>query len=160
MAIGDKPSTERLAALNSALDETRKSGELHRAIVRDKAYWLAEIAKLESRVYTEAVDIDLGNGATLAIRTCLSGIEAKRLNELDDAHRVETDHARKTELASEMLEMITLSPLITKEWLLENQDKYSPSDVLRALMGFMEVRMQEQADRADKIRSAIRFRPE
>ena len=160
MAVGDKPSPERLAALNSALEETKRTGKIHSAIVRDEAYWLAEIAKLESRVYTEAVDIGLGNGATLAIRTCLSGTEAKRLNELDDAHRVEQDHDRKTELASEMLEMITLSPLITKEWLLANQDKYSPTDVLRALMGFMEVRMQEQADKADKIRSAIRFRPE
>ena len=125
----------------------------------EEARWQKEIAALESRVYTEAVEIDLGGGATIAVRTCLLGSEGRRLDELEEASRLEKDPQKRAEMAAEMLEIITLSPLITKEWVLANQDKYSPSDVLRVLLGYTETRMREGMDSVIRLRSAVSFRP-
>lgn len=134
--------------------------EMVKGIRDEEARWTREIAALESRIYTEAVEIDLGNGASIAIRTCLTGEEGKTLDALELAQNSETDPDKKAAYAAEMIEIITLNPHITKEWILENKDKYSPSDILRVLLGFMEVRIQERTDRIKKIRAASSFLPD
>jgi len=149
------------AKIKEALDAAKPTHDKMRALsAEEDAKWNKEIANLESRVYTEAVEIDLGNGTSIAIRTCLLGSEGERLDELEKAQKTEEDPVKRAAMAAEMIEIVTLNPLITKEWILENQDKYSPADVLRVLMGFMEVRVQERKDRIMRIYNASLFRPE
>ena len=156
-----KHTPEELATAQRILAERkphmeRMIGDIH----DEEARWSKEITALETRVHTEAVEIDLGGGASIAIRTCLTGDEGKRLDALEKAQALEQDADIKEEMAAEMIEIVTLNPLITKEWILENKDKYSPSDILRVLLGFMEVRIQERTDRVKRIRSAASFLPD
>jgi hypothetical protein len=154
-------SPERREHLKKVLRDEKPNLDRMRAdISDDDARWSKEITALETRVHTEAVEIDLGGGASIAIRTCLTGDEGKRLDVLEKAQALEQDADKKEEMAAEMIEIVTLNPLITKEWILENKDKYSPSDILRVLLGFMEVRIQERTDRVKRIRSAASFLPD
>lgn len=155
-----KHTPEELANAQRILAERKPHMEnMVRGIHEEEARWAQEIAVLESRIYTEAIEINLGNGASIAIRTCLTGPEGKRLDELEKAQALESDAGKREEIAAEMIEIITLNPLINKKWIIENKDKYSPSDILRVLLGFMEVRMQERTDRIKKIQSAASFLP-
>lgn len=156
-----KHTPAELEQAHRILAENKPNMEKMWGDIRDEeARWNKEIANLESRVYSEAVEIDLGNGASIAIRTCLTSSEGKRLDELEKAQAIESDVDKREELAAEMIEIVTLNPLITKKWILENKDKYSPSDVLRVLLGFMEVRIKERTNRIKKIQSAASFRRE
>jgi hypothetical protein len=144
--------------IKKTLEERRPVVEAKEKIIaEEEARWTNEIASLESRIYTEAIEIDLGNGASIAIRTCMTASEGEKLDSLEKAQAIETDSEKKEEIVAEMISIVTLNPLITKEWILGNKDKYSPSDVLRVLLGFMEVRVQERAERIKKIQSASAF---
>jgi hypothetical protein len=152
---------EKKAGLKKALAGAKPTHDKMRELSsEEQARWDKEIAALESRVHTEVTEIDLGNGSSIAIRTCLSNPEIRRLNALETANNSEPDPQRKAEMAAEMLEIITASPLITKEWLMANLDKYSPSDVLRVLLGFREVRARAMVDHVERLRSASTFRQE
>lgn len=153
-------SPEKKASLRKALDKAKPSlDKMKKLSAEEETRWNKEIAGLESRVHTAAVEIDLGNGVSIAVRTCLLSSEGRRLDELEEASRLEKDPQKKAEMAAESLEIITASPLITKKWILDNQDKYSPADVLRVLLGYMEVRTRERTDSIMKLRSAATFRP-
>jgi hypothetical protein len=155
-----KHTPEELATAQRILAERKPHMEKMIGGIRDEeARWSKEIESLESRIHTEAIEINLGNGASIAIRTCLTGAEGKRLDELEKAQALESDADKREEMAAEMIDIVTLNPLINKKWILENKDKYSPSDILRVLLGFMEVRMQERTDRIKKIQSAAAFLP-
>jgi hypothetical protein len=153
-----KHTPEELEAAQKILkDRAPHMAKMRDDIGQEKARWSAEISALENRIKTEAIEIDLGNGASIAIRTCLDGNESERLDALEKAWKTEQDPDKKTEYSAEMIELITLNPLITKEWILENKDKYSPSDILKVLIGYMEVRLKERIDRIVKIQSAASF---
>jgi hypothetical protein len=132
---------------------------IQQATAEEEAKWDKEIAALESRVHTEEIDVDLGNGTSITVRTCLSAEESLRISDLEDARLTETSAGRKAELAAEMIEIITPNRLITKEWLMENRDKYALSDILTLLMGYTEVRLKERADHLRRLQSAAMFRP-
>lgn len=134
--------------------------EAERKIADQNLQWQKEIDALESRVTHEVAEIDLGGGATIAIRLCLLGSEVERLDTLEKTQKTEPDPEKRAEMASEMIEIITANPLITKEWLMANRDKYSPADVLTLLLGYMEVRLQERTERIKRLRAAAIFRPE
>lgn len=136
----------------------RKAGETK--IADQNLQWQKEIDALESRVTKKVAEIDLGGGATIAIRLCLLGSEVERLDQLERAQKTEPDAEKRAEMASEMIEIITANPLITKEWLMANRDKYSPSDILDILLGYMEVRLQERKAKIRRLQAAAIFRPE
>ena len=155
-----KAEKDIVEAVKKTIDERAPMrAERDRKLSEEDARWSREIAALESRVYTEAMEIDLGNGASIAIRTCLTGIEGKKLDTLEQQERTEKDPEKRADIAAEMISLITLNPLITKEWIIDNQDKYSPSDILRVLLGFMEVRVKERTDRIKRIQAASYFLP-
>jgi hypothetical protein len=156
-----KPTPERIAALRAQIaKESEGIATLRKARTEDNAKWEREISALEQRVATAAIEIPLCDGVTIAIRTSLSVSESRLLNELDSARKAEEDFDKRNELSAEMLELMTLNPMITKEWLLSNPDKYSPSDVLKILTGFMEVRLQERMDKIKSVRDAASFLPQ
>ena len=126
--------------------------------VEEAERWEKEILSLESRITNEAVEIDLGNGASIAIRTCLLAREVERLDFLEKSQLAEEDSKKREAMACEMIEIITANPLITKEWLMDNRDKYSPADVLAILLGFLEVRLQERMEHVRRLQSAALFR--
>lgn len=127
----------------------------------DRKRWASEIAMLERRVREETVDVDLGSGDTLAIRACLSEAEGKKIAKLEKERR-DLDpgepkaQARMDEIAYEILEMVTANPLITKDWLKKNRDRFAVSDMLAVTFAWY----QAQADRFRRINSARSFRPD
>jgi hypothetical protein len=124
-----------------------------------KAKWESEIAALENRVYTEVFEVDLGNGTVIAIRTHLNDFEARRVDELEKAQKDEQNADKRALMLCEIIELITQNPLITKEWLMQNRDKYSPVDVMSILLGFREVRLKERMRHVAALSSAATFRP-
>lgn len=154
----DNDSSRILKEIDQS-DSFKKMAELDK---QNEAKWEKEIASLENRVVTETATIDIGNGTTIDIRLCLLDSESKRLDELDKESKLLGDapenEEKKAEMVCEMIEIITANPLITKKWLMENRDKYSPTDVLAILFGYREVRLQERLSKIKRIKSAIDFR--
>lgn len=151
---------EELAEVNRILKEAEPLFEERR--VREEAEkkrWAGEIAMLERRVREETVEVDLGGGDTLAIRSCLSESETKRIAKLEK-ERKELDpddpksQARMDEIAYEILEIVTANPLITRDWLKKNRDKFAVVDMLAATFAYYDA----QADRFRRINSARSFR--
>lgn len=140
--------------------EQQNIDRMREQISGDNARWNKEIALLESRVYTETLDVDLGNGALIALRACLSAVESERLDDLFKAHKKAPEGQEREAIACDIIELITANPDINKEWLMVNRDKYSPVDVQTVLMGFLEVRLKERRDHFLRLQSAYLFRPE
>jgi len=132
--------------------------QMREAVDKETSKWEQEIANLQKRIFTEYVDVDLGGGDTIAVRTCLLDSEVNRLAELESQQAIEKDSKKLEEISCEMLETITANPMINKAWLMENKDKYSPNDLLSILLGFMEVRLKDKNERMERIRSAMSFR--
>lgn len=151
---------EKKAAELRVLLEQRKPQleEFKKNAAATDTKWLDEIKNLERRITEEVADIDLGNNTTIAVRMSLTGTETARLNALDKMQETETVPEKRDELASEMIAIITANPLITKEWLMENRNSYSPADVMLVLMGYLEVKAKERIDHVRKLQSAAIFR--
>jgi hypothetical protein len=126
----------------------------------EQAMWRDEVKILESRIETAVVSVDLGNGQKIAIRIALTDAETTRLNWLEDQTKKTKDAEKRIEYTCESIAIITANPLITKEYLMNNRDKYSPSDLLSLILGYLEVRLKEQHRRIANIQSAISFRPD
>ena len=127
----------------------------------DRKRWASEIAMLERRVREETVDVDLGSGDTLAIRACLSEAEGKKIAKLEKERRDldpedPKSQAKMDEIAYEILEMVTANPLITKDWLKKNRDRFAVSDMLAVTFAWY----QAQADRFRRMQDLKSFRPE
>lgn len=143
-------------ALKDAAPTFEKMAKMSEA---ERVRWENEIESLQERVKTAHVDVDLGDGKTIAVRTALLDAEVNRLAVLEDLSAKETDKKKSISYICESIAIITANPLITKEWLLKNQDKYSPGDLLTVLLGYMEVRLKEQQKQLQQVRSASTFRP-
>jgi hypothetical protein len=155
-----QPTPEQEAKFKKTLAERAPAREKRDMLIaEDDARWEREIATLQSRVLTANVEVDVGNGDKFAVRTSLLDSEVTRMETLEYQRDHETDADKQEEISCEMLEIITANPRITKEWLLSNRDKYSPSDLLSILLGYMEVRLKEKAERIARLRSAALFRP-
>jgi len=150
--------TDKAKQLHKKIAESPTFKKMEEMTASEKAKWDQEIASLESRVYTEVVDYDLGNGTTIAIRVCLLDSEAKRLAELEKLQLKSEDEEEKTAMVCEMIEIITANPNITKEWLMENRDKYSPVDIFDILFGYREVRLLERIEKVKRVQSSADFR--
>lgn len=132
----------------------------------EKERWAREIAMLERRVKEDYVDIDLGHGDTLAIRTCLSNEESGRLGELYQtwfAPLKEPDKnaiAKRKKVSYEIIELVTANPAITKDWLRKNPDKFATDDMVNAIFTWAELRQKRENERAQRLVSAVLFRQE
>ena len=162
-----RKTPEEKAALLKQIKESDpeiKQLRAHQAAKNRK--WADEIAMLERRVKDEAEFVDLGHGDTLAIRTCLSDIESGRLGELyqswftplkdPDKNAI----AKRKKIAFEIIELVTANPMITQEWLEENRDKFATDDVVNAIFSWAELRQKRENKRAQRLVSAVLFRPE
>jgi hypothetical protein len=124
--------------------------------------WANEIAILESRVASETVTVYLdGERKTqpIKLRVCLSDMEMRKIAKLFsgkdklDMSKPE-DVEKANDLTYEIIEMVTANPMITKEWLKANTDKYSQQDMLALIMSFMRA----MEDRAQGVAKAQNFR--
>lgn len=156
-ALTPEVKARALAAVEAAKQRGTFS-EMEKMSSSDQAKWENEVAMLQMRVYTAHQDVDIGGGDTIAVRTSLLDSEVSRLEELERKKAVETDPEAQAAISCEMLEIITANPLITKDWLLNNREMYSPSDLLSILLGYMEVRLREKADMIARLQSAVSFR--
>jgi hypothetical protein len=154
------PTPEQVAEFEKTLASRAPARQVRdKLIAEDDARWEREVATLQSRVYSAFVDVDIGGGDKIAVRTSLLDEEVKRMGQLENQRDTEKDPTKQEEISCEMIEIITANPLITKDWLLTNKDKYSPSDLLSIILGYMEVRLRERAERIAGLRSAALFRP-
>jgi len=132
----------------------------------EKERWANEIAMLERRVKEDYVDVDIGGGDMLAIRTCLSEPESAKLGELYKKWYTPADTpdkaaiTRKKKVAYEIVELVTANPIITKEWLQDNPDKFATEDAVNAILSYMEQWHKRQNERAAQILETISFRAE
>jgi hypothetical protein len=117
------------------------------------ARWDAEIAMLARRVETACEDVDLGNGDRLAIRVALTNDETSRLEEL-------MPRAGHEEADAEILAIMTANPILTKEWFLENRDRYGTADMAEVVVAFYEARAEKQRERFRRVAALKSFRPE
>lgn len=155
-----KAESDIAADAKRALDARAPArAERDAKLAAESEKWNKEIAALESRIINEVSEVDLGNGTTIAIRMCLKGSEIERLDYLEETQKVATDPHERALMACEIIAIITANPLITTEWLMDNQDKYSPADVALVLLGFMEVRLKERKEHFLRLKSAMDFRP-
>ena len=153
---------EELAEAKRILKESEPLFEKRK--VREQAErekWASEIAMLERRVRDEYVEVDLGNGDTIALRTCLSEGEGKRIAKLEkdraglDLSAPESAE-QADEIAFEILEIVTANPIITKSWLKKNRDKFALNDMLTVTFGWYD----QQIARFRRIKDLKSFRPE
>jgi len=121
----------------------------------EKNRWANEIAMLERRVKNEYQPVQLGNGDTIALRTCLSEREEIKLAGLIDRWSKGDKKA-----AYEIVALVTANELITVDWLRKNPDKFSVSDLLKVLFGMLEQRTQFHRDAMERVRQLSTFRPE
>jgi len=131
----------------------------------ERERWSHEIAMLERRVRDEYVEIDLGGGDTLAIRTALSEVESIKLGELykqwftpmkkPDKNAV----TAKKKVSYEIIALVTANPLITRDWLEQNPDRFSTDDAVHAIISYAEERQKRENDRARGLIETLTFRP-
>jgi hypothetical protein len=155
------PLADRKAKNLAALQEAKDKGAFKKMedfTQEQQEKFRREVATLQSRVSTASVDVDLGGGDKIAVRTSLLDVEVSRMEDLELSRMTETDPVKQEAIACEMIELITLNPIITKDWLLENRDKYSPEDLLSILIGFLEVRLQKKTEYLENLRRAVSFR--
>jgi len=124
--------------------------------------WQHEIEMLERRVKSNFIDIDLGDGDSIAIRACLSEEETRKLAKLNQErlkHDPEQEEAKLNEIGYEILELITVNPRFTKQYFQDNRDKYGTEDLLKAFFGYyeqMDQRAQKMVQRAQKISEGLK----
>lgn len=110
------------------------------AEIEDK--WTKEIDRLERRVTDQYEDVDLGNGDTLAIRTRLSALESNQLDQKLKKLKTAGDNDNADESNSimcEIISVVTANPLLTKDYLMNNMDKYATLDVINAVESFYTI---------------------
>lgn len=153
---------EELAEAERILKESEPLFEKRRIREQDeKERWAGEIAMLERRVRDEYVDVDLGNGDTIALRSCLSEAEGKRIGKLEKERTgldptIPENAERADEIAFEILEIVTANPIITKPWLKKNRDRFAINDMLTVTFGWYD----QQIARFRRIKDLKSFRPE
>lgn len=150
-------SAEERARLGALVDA---EGDAFRRMSADTAAknrdWDQELAMLERRVKEEIALVDLGNGDTIAIRAGLSEAEAKRIQALSterDGLSPEADAQRLEDIAYEIVAIVTANPMITAEWLRENQDKIAVSDMLTISLSWYSEQAQRAKDAVIRARS-------
>ena len=153
---------EELAEAKRILKESEPLFEKRK--VREQAErekWAGEIAMLERRVRDEYVEVDLGNGDTIALRSCLSEAEGKKIGRLEkersglDMTNPENSE-RADDIAFEILEFVTANPIITKTWLKKNRDRFAINDMLTVTFGWYD----QQIAQFRRIKDLKSFRPE
>jgi len=141
----------------------RLVAERNQALAKEQARWDHEIAMLEKRTKTEIEEIDLGNGDTIAVWACLSAEEVELLNYLQKSQTeilkgknpmdaTPEESQALDQIQREIIELVTVNPYITAEWLKDNPDKFATQDVLVASIGYY-ARMGERVERAARTRS-------
>lgn len=124
--------------------------------------WANEIAILETRVTEETVTVYLDGERKqhpIKLRACLSDAEMRKIAKLfgnKDKLKMESeaDIEKANEMTYEIIEMVTANPMITKDWLRANNDKYSQQDMLALIMSFMRA----MEDRAQSVAKTQNFR--
>lgn len=137
----------------------------------EAAQYQAEVAALEKRTLTLKKAIQLGDGEeTVEIWTHLPDQAMKQIRELEHeraalAGRVQKVTGGGTEptqddldqldrIGFEILEIVTVNPIITAAWLQENRDKVSTQDLLTVSLAFY----QEVGERTLEVLQAQKFR--
>ena len=130
----------------------------------ESARYQAEVAALEKRTLTLKKAIRLGDGEdTVEIWTHLPDLAMKRIGELErqrtiaaarvqnamntgtDIPQVNLD--RLDEIGFEILEIVTVNPIITADWLQKNRDKVATQDLLTVGLAFY----QEMGERTREV---------
>ena len=131
--------------------------KLAQSTQEENAKWTREIANLERRTRTKIVDIDIGDGDTIAVRTHLSQRAMRRLGEIEREKRGTKDIDAQNELSYEELEIVTANPLLTRQWFRENQDNYPLNDMVTVIVGFYEAIADQQREKLRRVKSATSF---
>jgi hypothetical protein len=131
---------------------------LRKSTEEEKHKWDSEIEFLEKRPQIMYVNITLsGNGlmpdGTIAIKTHLSQREEKRLIELNNGIKKGEEDA-----AFDIVELATMNPLITKDYLKTNPDRFSITDMIDVITGYYENRGKLEQERKERINSIVTFR--
>jgi len=154
MSTGITP--EKAKALLTAAQPSFDLFKKHAA--DEESQWDREIESLQKRIKTAYAEIDLGSGHTIAIRVCLTEQEQNRLAELDRLKAAAQTVSDRYEHIFEQIEIITANPRITKAWLKDHRDAYSPEDLLSILIGYLEVRQREREHRIRTLSQTVKFR--
>lgn len=166
---------ERTAAeiLNSpeakALRKKRERlvAERNAALSEESDRWEREINLLQQRTRSQVEEIELGGGGSIAVWANLSEAETRLLGQLQRMQKEIVGGRNPMDLSPEeeealnevqyqILELVTVNPTITADWLRENPEKYGTQDLVTASIGYY-LRIAERARRAAETRS---FRPE
>lgn len=147
---------EELAEAKKVLREARPLFEERaKRELAEKERWQKEIEMLERRVHNEFVPVDLGNGDTIALRTCLSEKEEIKLKSLLNRWEKGDEKA-----AYEIVALVTANELITADWLKKNPDKFAVSDLLNVLFGMLEQRAAHHRETLARVKALTNFRTE
>jgi len=135
-------TTEEKAQMRAALEEQRQKGVFEKARQDDlieQAGFDREIEMLQRRVKTEYEMVDLGHGDLIKIRTRVSLTEGRRILDLMKiSQSAEATPEQRMEADAEVLATATLNPALTKEWFLENPDKWSSVDSIPIIVTLFE----------------------
>ena len=129
--------------------------------------WAKEIETLQKRTRSQVEEIDLGDGDTLAVWARLSEAETRMLAQLQrmqkeitggrDASALTLEESEAlNEIQYQILELITVNPRITADYLRENPERYTTQDLVAVSLEYY-LRIGE---RIRGIAEARSFRPE
>jgi len=149
-------TSDELEEVNRILKDAEPTmRQMDESTAAAESRWRREIATLERRVETECVDVDLGNGDTIAVRACLSNAESRRIADLERERSTlsDGDRDRADEIAFEILGILTANPLLTAGWFRQNPDRYAVSDMVAITLGGYEARIVRQGRRVQEAHS-------
>jgi hypothetical protein len=114
---------------------------------KDDERWANEINVLSNRVKNAIEEVELGDGDKIAIWARLSEAETKVLSRLQKMQMevarqgpVEELDEESTEALNviqyQILELVTVNPLITAQWLQENPEQFATQDLVAVSLGY------------------------
>lgn len=157
-----KPGAKSPAEIDLELEKAKTVFDRMYAGQEDEQrLWAEEIAMLESRVKHNYRDLELPGGGRIRVRSCLTGPEMERLDDLEKqriACANGNDAKGMNEAVYQILEIVTANPRLTAEYFRKNPTRYSQIDIITIGLGYYEGQVRDLQERAEKVRRAISFR--
>lgn len=169
------PEVERI---KKELESRKPAWERKEQVIKEKNIETsATIRMLESRLDTQWFEVALDNDTKVGIRSNLSMEEVRRLGEIfeargeirkeiesikeddeDKSHKIVAYETIFDNLWLEIIEMITVDPKITFDFLKNNGDMYSKEDTLVMFLAYKEGQLKIAEERQERVKKAISFR--
>lgn len=114
---------------------------------KDDERWANEINVLSNRVKNAIEEVELGDGDKIAIWARLSEAETKVLSRLQ---KMQMEVARQgpveeldeestdalNDIQYQILELVTVNPIITAQWLHDNPEQFATQDLVAVSLGY------------------------